>query len=294
MKRTEITRKFDEIVDFAEVEPFIDTPVKRYSTGMHLRLAFAVAAHLEPEILLVDEVLAVGDAAFQRKCLGKMGDVAHQGRTVLFVSHNMSAISRLTEETIVLEGGQVVFRGPTAAAVDRYLSSGMLQAGELRWDLDDSRVKAAAPFVPIGLRVLDTAGQVSSQISAAGSFEVEFEYSLDQDISGLRIGLYLYSNRGEPVLTSFDLDDRDRFEQHEARSAGNYISRCRFPANLLNEGRFILGVNASSFGIRSYFTDETALNLTVDGTSALGSQWPEHRRGPVRPALEWQIVEAVR
>ena len=124
MKRTEIERKFDEIVAFSEVEKFIDTPVKRYSSGMYLRLAFAVAAHLEPEILVVDEVLAVGDAEFQRKCLGKMSDVAQEGRTVLFVSHNMSAILRLTEEAIVLDKGQMVMRAATPAAVDYYLSSG--------------------------------------------------------------------------------------------------------------------------------------------------------------------------
>ena len=108
MQKTEIESKFDEIVDFAEVEQFIDTPVKRYSSGMYLRLAFAVAAHLEPEILVVDEVLAVGDAEFQRKCLGKMSDVAKQGRTVMFVSHNMSAILRLTEETLVIDQGQLL------------------------------------------------------------------------------------------------------------------------------------------------------------------------------------------
>ena len=134
MKRSEIERKFDEIVAFSEVEKFIDTPVKRYSSGMYLRLAFAVAAHLEPEILVVDEVLAVGDAEFQRKCLGKMSDVAHEGRTVLFVSHNMSAILRLTEETIVLDKGQLVQRAATPAAVDFYLSSGFAQTGERVWD----------------------------------------------------------------------------------------------------------------------------------------------------------------
>src|SRR5678810_1400623 len=130
MSRAEIKNKFDEIVAFAEIEKFLDTPVKRYSSGMYLRLAFAVAAHLEPEILVVDEVLAVGDAEFQRKCLGKMNDVAQQGRTVLFVSHNMSAILRLTQEAIVLKKGQLLMRGPTQEAVDYYLSSGQAQAGE--------------------------------------------------------------------------------------------------------------------------------------------------------------------
>src|SRR6266704_2270553 len=118
MTRAEIRRKFDEIVAFAEIEKFLDTPVKRYSSGMYVRLAFSIAAHLEPEILVVDEVLAVGDAEFQRKCLGKMQDVASQGRTVLFVSHNMSAILRLTQEAIVLKKGQLIKRAPTAEAVD--------------------------------------------------------------------------------------------------------------------------------------------------------------------------------
>src|SRR5688572_5161203 len=140
MRRTEIDSKFDEIVEFSEVTQYIDTPVKRYSSGMYLRLAFAVAAHLEPEILVVDEVLAVGDAEFQRKCLGKMGDVAQQGRTVLFVSHNMSAILRLTQEAIVLNKGRLLMRGPTQEAVDYYLSSGQSQAGEKNWDAEDVSV----------------------------------------------------------------------------------------------------------------------------------------------------------
>jgi ABC-type polysaccharide/polyol phosphate transport system ATPase subunit len=137
MKRAEIDKKFDEMVDFSEVGQFIDTPVKRYSSGMYLRLAFAVAAHLEPEILVVDEVLAVGDAEFQRKCLGKMNDVAQQGRTVLFVSHNMSAILRLTQEAIVLKKGQLIKRAPTAEAVDFYLSSGQAESGQRVWEADD-------------------------------------------------------------------------------------------------------------------------------------------------------------
>src|SRR4026207_390151 len=136
MTRAEIARKFDEIVAFAEVEQFLDTPVKRYSSGMYVRLAFAVAAHLEPEILVVDEVLAVGDAEFQKKSLGKMGDVAQQGRTVLFVSHNMSAILRLTQETIVLRKGRLIKRAPTPEAVDFYLTSGQAETGERLWDGD--------------------------------------------------------------------------------------------------------------------------------------------------------------
>src|SRR3990170_3981330 len=155
MKRLEIERKFDEIVGFSGIEKFIDTPVKRYSSGMYLRLAFAVAAHMEPEILVVDEVLAVGDAEFQRKCLGKMSDVAQEGRTVLFVSHNMSAILRLTEETLVLRDGQLVLWAPTPDAIDFYMTSGMAQAGGRLWEADEPAIQAASPFRPIALRVND-------------------------------------------------------------------------------------------------------------------------------------------
>jgi lipopolysaccharide transport system ATP-binding protein len=292
MKRSEIDHKFDEIVAFAEVPEFIDTPVKRYSSGMYLRLAFAVAAHLEPEILVVDEVLAVGDAEFQRKCLGKMSEVAHEGRTVIFVSHNMSAIARLTQDTIVLDNGQVVFSAPTSEAIDFYMTSGIAQAGEQRWE-ESPQVLDATPFRPVALRVLDDQGRMTNQVLSAKPFVVEFEYDLKEDITGLRTGIYLATSRGEPVFTSFDTDEAESFERHTIRSVGRYVSRCRLPSDLLNEGRFVLGVNASSFRIKSYFTDELALSFTVDGTGAPGSHWAEQRRGPLRPALDWEISEAI-
>ena len=292
MKRAEIDRKFDEIVSFAEVERFIDTPIKRYSSGMQLRLAFSVAAHLEPEILVVDEVLAVGDAEFQRKCLGKMSDVAHEGRTVLFVSHDMSAVLRLTEEAIVLEQGHIALRAPSEEAVDYYMTTGMAGSIERRWTSDEDRVVQAAPFVPIALRILDGSNRTVGKVAASEPFSVEFEYRLDEDVKGLRVGLYLYTSRGEPVLTTFDTDSPDAYHTFEMRRAGRYSSRCQIPAQLLNEGRFVLGVNASAFKVRSYFTDEHALTFDVDGTGAPGSQWAERRRGPFRPALSWQIAEA--
>ena len=172
MKRAEIERKFDEIVAFSEVEQFIDTPVKRYSSGMYLRLAFAVAAHLEPEILVVDEVLAVGDAEFQRKCLGKMSDVAQQGRTVLFVSHNMSAILRLTQETLVIEKGRLKMRAPTPEAVDYYLSQGFSQEGQRTWDADEVPIDAA-PFRPMAVRILGPAGSITNTVRSTEAFQVE-------------------------------------------------------------------------------------------------------------------------
>jgi len=288
MKRSEIEKKLDEIIAFSEVEKFVDTPVKRYSSGMYLRLAFAVAAHLDPEILVVDEVLAVGDAEFQRKCLGKMSDVASQGRTVLFVSHNMSAIMRLTEQTVVLERGKVAIQAPTAEAVDYYLSQGFSQEGQHEWHSDEFDVDPA-PFHPIRISVLSESGHVSDTIRSTEKFHVEFEYSLDEDITGLRVGIYVISTRGEFILTSFDVDDQEKFNTFSTRKAGTYVSRCTVPADFLNEGRFVIGVNASIFKIRTYFHDEQALVFNVNGTGAPGTQWPEPRTGLIRPRLNWEI-----
>lgn len=288
MKRSEIAAKFDEIVAFSEVGQFIDTPVKRYSSGMYLRLAFAVAAHLEPEILVVDEVLAVGDAEFQRKCLGKMNDVANQGRTVLFVSHNMSAILRLTQEAILMQKGQLVKRAPTPEAVDFYLASGQAQAGERLWQAEEIPA-AAAPFQPLALRVRNLRGAVSDSFRSTEPITLEMEYHLSAPITGLRVGIYLSTVRGEYVFTSFDVDSPDLYEQFSTRPAGRYVSRCHLPADLLNEGRYILGVNASSFGVKRYFMDENALAFSVDPMGAPGMQWAEPRQGPLRPRLDWTI-----
>ena len=290
MKRFEIDRKFDEILDFSEVEQFIDTPVKRYSSGMYVRLAFAVAAHLEPEILVVDEVLAVGDAEFQKKSLGKMGDVARdEGRTVLFVSHNMSSILRLTQETIVLEKGHLVMRAASAEAVDYYLSAGNAKAGERIWDADEVPA-SAAPFRPIALRLLDKDRKVVDTVRSTEAFTIEMEYSLAAPLTGLRIGIYLNTARGDTVLTSFDTDDQAHFEKHGSRPAGHFTSTCWLPADLLNGGRYTLGVNASSYRVRRYFMDEQALTFNVDTSGAPGMQWSEPRPGILRPRLEWKIA----
>jgi len=288
MRREEINRKFDEIVEFSEVGKFIDTPVKRFSSGMYLRLAFAVAAHLEPEILVVDEVLAVGDAEFQRKCLGKMNDVAQEGRTVLFVSHNMSAILRLTQETIVLDQGKIVLRSPTPEAVDHYLNMGLTKQGERFWTEEELGGKSDA-FKPEALRVLNTDGKVVDTVNAAEGFSIEFEYQLTEAISGLRVGLYMMTTRGEYVFTTFDTDDPELYQEYSVRPAGHYISKCHIPPNLMNEGRFILGLNASVYRIRRYFQEDKALTFTVDVTGAPGTHWPEQRLGPVRPQFDWDI-----
>lgn len=297
MKRREIDAKFDEIVAFSEVEKFIDTPVKRYSSGMYLRLAFAVAAHLEPEILVVDEVLAVGDAEFQRKCLGKMSNVAQEGRTVLFVSHNMSAILRLTEETLVLDKGRLLLRAPTQKAVDFYLSSGFSQSGERHWQPDEIPTESQ-PFRPISMKVLASDGtrlnqearfRVVDTVRSTEPFTLEIEYALGAPITGLRVGIYLMTTHGELLFTSFDTDQPELYQGFGVREAGHYLSRCVIPADFLNEGRYVAGINASAFRVRRYFQDEHALSFNVDSTGAPGMQWTEARLGVIRPRLEWQI-----
>jgi len=288
MKNSEIEKRFDEIVDFAEVDKFIDTPVKRYSSGMYLRLAFAVAAHLEPEILVVDEVLAVGDAEFQRKCLGKMSDVARQGRTVLFVSHNMSAILRLTEEALVIDHGQLALRAPTGHAVDYYLSGGFSQEGQRNWATEEIPLQAA-PFRPISMCIKSPRGQVVDTIRAVEPFSLEIEYVLDAPITGLRVGIYVLTAHGEVVFTSFDLDDPETFSDFTARKAGHYVSICKFPPNLFNEGRYVIGINASSYHIKRYFQDDQAMTFSVDATGSAGTHWVETRLGSIRPLLEWKI-----
>ncbi|MEX2160757.1 MAG: ABC transporter ATP-binding protein [Anaerolineales bacterium] len=295
MKRREIAAKFDEIVDFSGVAKFIDTPVKHYSSGMYLRLAFSVAAHLEPEILVVDEVLAVGDAEFQRKCLGKMSDVAQAGRTVLFVSHNMSAILRLTEKSIVLEKGELVYSAPTRQAVDYYMASGLSQSGERIWTQDEVPADAA-PFKPVAMRVRDPQGKVVETVQSRQPLEIEIEYEVEKPIQGLRVGVYLQTIRGEVLFTSFDTDAPEQYDNYATRQAGRYLSRAAIPANTLNEGQYVLGLNASSFRVRRYFQEERALAFAVDAMGAPGMQWPEPRQGLARPLLDWRIeqVEAVK
>lgn len=287
MKRSEIDEKYDEIVEFSGVEKFIETPVKRFSSGMYLRLAFSVAAHLEPEILLVDEVLAVGDAEFQRKCLGKMSDVAREGRTVLFVSHDMSAISSLTEETIVLDQGNIVYQARTDEAIDFYMSQGFSEEGERRWP--GYEPKREDPFRPISFRMLDVNDQITETFMSRDPITVEFEYQLGEAIKGLRVGIYLRDMMGVYVFTSFDTDDREKFEKYEVRPAGRYISKTKIPGDLLNEGRYILGVNASVYKVKRHFQDLRALVIDINSVDAPGKQWPERRRGVIRPRLEWEI-----
>jgi lipopolysaccharide transport system ATP-binding protein len=202
MTRPEIKRKFDEIVAFAEVDTFLDTPVKRYSSGMYVRLAFAVAAHLEPETLIVDEVLAVGDAAFQKKCLGKMGDVASQGRTVLFVSHNMGMISQLCSSCILLDKGVAGPKGDTAATVDAYLRTGAESVSAERTFPEDESKQAQL----LNISVLDSEGILTDVFTCDAPIALKMEIGIRQNIPGLYGYLQIDKADGTKVLVSDSFD----------------------------------------------------------------------------------------
>ncbi|MDP2279063.1 MAG: polysaccharide ABC transporter ATP-binding protein, partial [Nitrospirota bacterium] len=206
MSRAEIKSKFDEIVAFAEIEKFLDTPVKRYSSGMYVRLAFAVAAHLEPEILVVDEVLAVGDAQFQKKCLGKMGEVAKGGRTVLFVSHNMGAVERLCTRAILLDHGTITQSGPVHGVVSAYLQSGMHRSGETTWK--DPKAAPGDDVVRLrSVRAMNAQGQVSSDYKVTEPISIGVEFEALKPGYRLDAGFQCFDESGNMIFQAGDFQD---------------------------------------------------------------------------------------
>ncbi len=287
MKKAEIDRKFDEILSFSEVEKFIDTPVKRYSSGMYVRLAFAVAAHLDPEILIVDEVLAVGDANFQKKCLGKMGDAAKKGRTVLLVTHNMSSLLRLCPESILLDQGELVFCAKSSEVVERYLRSGNHIRPAKAWSPNELP-STCGPFRPIALRVCDANGNVTSLVRCSEPFSIAIQYQITEPVRNLQVVFKLYSTLGQLVFISADLDNPAHYERYLTRVPGHYVSRCHIPANLLNRGTFVVGISATVPHVRRYFWEQESVELTVHATGAVG-EWGGDRGGFFRPALQWEI-----
>jgi lipopolysaccharide transport system ATP-binding protein len=236
MRRLEIERKFDEIVDFSGVEKYIDTPIKRYSTGMRVRLAFSVAAHLEPEILLVDEVLAVGDALFQKKSLGKMKSVASHGRTVLFVSHQMDAVRSLCSRGILLVDGKIKKDGETNEVVDHYMkisTEGLenpIWRGSAVWPKGDRGMTLQMVCVH------DVAGNPKTDFWDSEEIYISVTYRLDQPFKSLGVKIHLETDNGSQALTSSDLLDNS----YEERGPGTYTSTCIIPARTLNENKYIV------------------------------------------------------
>ena len=289
LKRTEIARRFDEIVAFAEVERFIDTPVKRYSSGMYLRLAFAVAAHLEPEILLVDEVLAVGDAAFQKKCLGRMDEAARHGRTVVFVSHNLAALGRLCPRALLLEGGRLVASGETSAVIARYTRALETSSGSRSWE-DDAAAPGDEYLRVVSLTVRGSDGAPTAVVPQDSAFTVEIGYRVLAPMSNANVGFEVRGDSGAVAFWSFDADNPEWAGR--GRSPGSYEARCTVPGHLLNEGTFFLSLLGGIPFIRLCLREEDVLRLTVSPPA--GGRGPTARLGAPRagllaPELSWKV-----
>jgi len=280
MTRAEIRRKLDEIIAFAEVEQFIDTPVKRYSSGMYVRLAFAVAAHLDPEILIVDEVLAVGDYEFQRKCMGKMQDVTkNSGRTILFVSHNMGAISALTTTALYLDHGGVVGFGPTAQTVNAYLTDRCCKSGV--WKAGG---KTAAPLQILEVRMLDASGAVQDEFEPEPGFTVEIQYEVREQVRNALVEFYIFSADGIHLLTSGDHDTAP--ERYEKRMPGFYKASAQVPGNLLNLGTYLLCINSGTH--HQTFDSEEVISFHIIESHRMSTR--SNRRGLLVPMLPWKTV----
>jgi lipopolysaccharide transport system ATP-binding protein len=289
MNRSEVTRKFDEIVDFSGVEQFIDTPVKRYSSGMYVRLAFAVAAHLEPEILVVDEVLAVGDAQFQKKCLGKMSEVVEEGRTVLFVSHNMGIIRSLCSQTILLVDGQIARYAQTNDVINHYLSaaSQVVSGGEISWDLENAPGSDELRLCRI--RLLGNQGKLQNTFDVEQPIKVEITYRLLKPLGGYRFILHLINQEGITVLASTDHRQRgaDMF------SPGYYHVQCEIPPRLLNHGAYRIIISSGIPNVKQLVRGEEYLTFTVEEGGTHGSFFPENWPGVVAPELKWTRDEQI-
>ncbi len=276
MSKTEIRRKFDAIVEFAEVEKFLDTPVKRYSSGMYVRLAFSVAAHLESDILIVDEVLAVGDAGFQRKCMGKMESVASEGRTILFVSHNMGAVSELCSRAVLLNQGRKVMEGSPVEVIEAYM--GQATGGTLKMEL----VRDAPIFVTeIVLR--DVAGNATSTIPMGENGELEIHYRVTEPLSEVTMAMLL-TRHGSPLLYSYDNDLGDALAGK--RAVGDYIARLTLPLSRFKEGQY--SVEAKIGVGQTNMTDDNAVlvfevcNHSIDAThKSFRSDRPGHVYWPL-------------
>jgi lipopolysaccharide transport system ATP-binding protein len=287
MGRAEIHRKFDEIVEFSEIGRFLDTPVKRYSSGMYVRLAFAVAAHLDPEILIVDEVLAVGDAEFQRKCIGKMSEVARGGRTVLFVSHNMGAVNRLCTTGVLMEGGRVRERGSVAEITSLYLRSGGSSPAERLW-ADPASAPGDAVARLCGLRVLQD-DCVSHSVEITEPIVLELEYACMTDGARLMPALSFFDDQGQCLFVSADFAAAAYPLAHRA---GIYHARCQIPGNLLTEGSIFVTAEVSTsyptYEIHALERDAVSCQVVDSGRpGGVRAGWGRPIGGVVRPALSW-------
>jgi len=281
MTRKEIKRKFDAIVDFAEVETFLDTPVKRYSSGMYVRLAFAVAAHLEPEILIVDEVLAVGDVQFQQKCIGKMEDVSrNEGRTVLFVSHNMSAVKTLCDKGIFLHKGRVVNTGTITEVLEDYMQTGFPKGGDTFAPIRDNAININAFYLTNEERDHIELFRTSEDI------HLHIESEIFAETSRLRIGFDILNEKKEVIFRSFD-DDRDYLQ----RKPGHQTITGIIPANFLKEGNYYVSLQVGIHNERWIANESTYLRFRVEHVDGVNKNYKDYRPGMIMPLITWNTTK---
>jgi lipopolysaccharide transport system ATP-binding protein len=285
MTRAEIRNKFDEIVAFAEVEKFLDTPVKRYSSGMYVRLAFAVAAHLESEILIVDEVLAVGDTQFQQKCLGKMDDISRLGRTVLFVSHNMGTVQRLCNNVILLKAGQVAERGTPAEVLPRYLELDANNEGCVKYNIRAPE----HPFILHRVEVINAEGKTSALLANNRPFRIRLTYELTAPMRQVRVGFRLHAHDTTVVLTTTDCDMLGG--GIPSRLPGRYSSEVEFPAHFLNRGQYYLMIGIDVPMVSSVLSVDHAITFSIEAIGGHIADINDGRLGVVAPLLQWNVQE---
>jgi len=284
MTKAEIKKKFDEILDFSGVEKFIDTPVKRYSSGMYVRLAFAVAAHLDPEILIVDEVLAVGDSEFQKKCIGKMHDVSSkEGRTVLFVSHNMGAIRNLCKSSILLEKGMIKNFGMTEDIISEYLNQ---DSNEKRSTAEFNTKDSSAYFKKISISS-GKSEMPSAEIDVTSSFKILFEYCTKKNIPGLKLGFSVYSGKGVKIF----YDSRDIVYPAESGGITNFLSEVIIPGNFLAPGNYYMNVILHIENIQSFDFKERAIVFDVIESGSAQHKLNGKDIGLVLADFEWNSGE---
>lgn len=281
MKKVEITRKLDEIIAFSEIEDFIDTPVKRYSSGMTVRLAFAVAAHLEPEILVVDEVLAVGDVAFQKKCLGKMEDVSRGGRTVLFVSHNMNVISSLCKAGILLHAGELEKEGEMRQVIDRYLNTHSSHMHVWHADHQEKTKRAVIHSV----QFLNSKKSIASSIRHSENGFVRIIYSTQLSEQNFVVVVRILDRLGTILFTSWDTDD-DQFK-HPCEG----IVECQMPNYMLRPGQYTVIVMIHEIITRSQVQQLAEASITIE-ISQVGFTYSSGRVGLITPKLVWNRIHS--
>ena len=284
MRKAEVDGKFDEIVDFSGVERFLDTPVKRYSSGMQVRLAFSVAAHLDPEILLVDEVLAVGDAAFQKKCLGKMHDVAKEGRTVLFVSHVMQAVRNLCERSLYVEAGKLESDGPTETVLRDYLTGGDTPRSEITWHDPGSR-PGDESFSLRAVKVLSGYGNTSSLFRTSEPLRVQIEFDLTETVHELGVGFDLFSADGAMLFRSYQYDDEP--EQWPKLVHGRNCLECVIPPGMLNGGEYVIRMCVLQQDFKWILNGTPEIAFEVEFDHSRSPFFFKLRRGVMAPVLKW-------